>query len=477
LVTAAFCVGFVFGKDFYLQAPSSLLGDKFKVIRRFWVAGGLGLIVVVALCVFTAPLAYAEEVENSWMVMERMSGPRGALGATVLDGKVYAIGGLCQMLDLSLPVRNNEAYTPATNTWTTLKSMPTARYWFGTATFDNQIYCIGGSQTANITDANEVYDPASNTWTNKTPMPTPRYQLCTYAVNGKIYAIGGVNATGITGVNQAYDIATDSWTTKTPMPTPVANFSSVFFDNKIYIIGGATSSGNVSLTQIYDPAKDRWSRGVDLPVAMSQISAAATTGYYATKGIYVLGSHDSWFFSQEMNDWLPAFPMPTSREGTSVAALDDYLYVLGGFESSSYAASFTANERYTAYGYGTGPPTAFIVSPQNSQNYNTSNVALQFTLNKNASELKYSLDGKQKVAISGNTTLAGLSNAEHTITVYASDGKGNIGTSQTVSFTINSQTPTISNLTLAGVVVALAVVACAGLLFFFAIKKRKAASI
>jgi N-acetylneuraminic acid mutarotase len=460
--------------------PSSLHGDKCKVYRKLCVTAGLGLILLVALCIFATPIALAVEAENSWATMKSMPGPRGALGAVTLNGKVYAIGGFCQLADMNATVRNNEVYNPASGNWTKAQAMPTARYWFGIAAANNQIFCIGGLQSNNITGANEVFNPDTNMWRTKASLPAPRYQLCAYAVDGKIYALGGVNASGVTGINQVYDPATDTWADKASIPTPVANFSSALLDNKIYIIGGSTASGDVGLTQIYDPAKNTWSHGEDLPVPMSGASAATTTGYFATKGIYVFGSQSTWFFSQEMNGWILAAKMATARQGASTAVVDDLMYVLGGFESLSNAASYSANEQFTPYGYGTGPPIAFICSPQNSRNYSSSNILLQFTLNKEAVALSYSLDGKEKVAITGNTTLTGLSSAEHSIVIYASDGKGNVGTSQTVTFHVNlekTSVPSDVNLTLAGAIVAFAVVGCAGLLLYFATRRRKAGRI
>ncbi len=72
---------------------------------------------------------------------------------------------------------------------------------------------------------NEAYDPATNTWTTKAPMPTPRGALSAAAVNGIIYAIGGYKPNQELTVNEAYDPATNTWTTKAPMPTPRAGLT------------------------------------------------------------------------------------------------------------------------------------------------------------------------------------------------------------------------------------------------------------
>jgi hypothetical protein len=206
-----------------------------------------------------------------------------------------------------------------------------------------------------------------------------------------------------------------------------------------------------------------------LPVAESKISAVSTSGYYATKGIYVFGSQGSWFYVPAIDNWIPVANMPYAVDGSGVAVLDDLVYVIGGFESTNYPASHNFNVRYTPFSYGDVAPVAFICSPENNAQYNTSSVSLKFTLTKAAYVLKYSLDGKEKVSITGNTTITGLSNAAHSVTVYAYDKQGNMGTSETVSFTVNSTapSPSIWVLILTGIIVTVVVVSCLGLLTFF----------
>ena len=88
-----------------------------------------------------------------------------------------------------------EEYDPATDTWTKKADMPTARFFLSTSVVDGKIYVIGGSfgspsQTLSIV---KEYDSATDTWTEKADMPTARFGLATSVANGKIYAIGGAS--------------------------------------------------------------------------------------------------------------------------------------------------------------------------------------------------------------------------------------------------------------------------------------------
>jgi hypothetical protein len=88
-------------------------------------------------------------------------------------------------------------------------------------------------------------------------------------------------------------------------------------------------------------------------------------------------------------------------------------------------------------------------------------IPLDFTLSEQVSQITYSLDGQKNVTISGNTTLTGLSRGEHNVTIYATDEAGNLGTSETLYFTIEEPKPfltllvaTASIIIIVGVVVA-----------------------
>ncbi len=83
----------------------------------------------------------------------------------------------------------------------------------------------------------------------------------------------------------------------------------------------------------------------------------------------------------------------------------------------------------------TTSPTITFISPRN-KTYTASNVSLTFTVNELTSWIGYSLDGQANNTIAGNTTLTGLSLGEHNLIVYARDVAGNIGSSETINFTI-----------------------------------------
>ncbi|MBN1244811.1 hypothetical protein JXA31_04380 [Candidatus Bathyarchaeota archaeon] len=367
-------------------------------------------------------------------------------------------------------VDTNEEYDPATDKWAFKTPMPTPRYGFAIVAYQNKLYCIGGASNfqppngfygAILTGVNEVYDPATNTWETKASMPTARIGLQANVVGDKIYLIGGdPNRT----INEVYDPATDTWETKEPMPTVASSYASAVFDNEIYVIGGY-GSGN--LNQIYNPETDKWRLGAPAPLGVTDGAAGATTGMNAPTRIYVLGvlnfmyqdSPPNRIYDPKSDTWTLGADVPTNRLNFGVAIVNDTLYAIGGiirnYPHELSNAIFTAtpsavNEQYTPIGYGTVPPVVQIVSPS-SQTYNESSVSLVLTVNKPVNWMGYSLDGQDNVTINGNTTISGLTSGLHNVTVYARDELNNTGASETVSFTVEVHFPTALVATASGV--------------------------
>ena len=119
-----------------------------------------------------------------------------------------------------------------------------------------------------------------------------------------------------------------------------------------------------------------------------------------------------------------------------------------GIGNTSYVIDSQNKDRYplmelfttATYLMRNTPPKINVTSPINLT-YNQSSVPLAFNVDKAVNWTSYSLDGQQNVTFSGNTNLTDISNGVHNITIYAQDTFGNIGSSQTTSFTIAKPEP------------------------------------
>jgi N-acetylneuraminic acid mutarotase len=140
---------------------------------------------------------------NHWASVASMPTARYDLAAAAgPDGRIYAIGGSSSNSAGSAPpggLNTVEAYSPRTNSWATVAPLPTARQGLAAATGpDGRIYAIGGSTPSGSTpngsalNTVEAYTPATNSWASVTSLPTARGSLAAAAgSDGRIYAIGG----------------------------------------------------------------------------------------------------------------------------------------------------------------------------------------------------------------------------------------------------------------------------------------------
>jgi hypothetical protein len=114
-------------------------------------------------------------------------------------------------------------------------------------------------------------------------------------------------------------------------------------------------------------------------------------------------------------------------------------------------------------------PLNISFMPSENKTYYANNIPLNFTVDKTFSQIAYSLDSQKNVTVTGNSTISGLSNGAHNVTVYTWDEAGNVSDSETINFTIAVSYPTVP---VAAVSVAVAVGMVAGLLVYRKKHKR-----
>jgi len=293
--------------------------------------------------------------EDTWTRKADMPTPRTCLSTSVVDGKIYAIGGLTQWgggTALS-PV---EEYDPGTDTWIRKSDMPTPRYKLSTNVVNGKIYAIGGWNWSNF-DAQttvEEYDPVIDTWIKKSDMPTPRGAHIAGMVNGKIYVIGGWDG-GLHSTVEEYDPETDTWTRKADMPTARCHFMASVVNDKIYAFGGWDGIKWLATVEEYDPVTDTWVKKMGMP-----ISGGAGGSSVANGKIYGMGSVFTYEYDPETDTWYRKADLSTPRFHFAASAVNGYVYIIGGHHGSGDWQGLSSVE---AYNTGVGIRVANI-SPQ-----------------------------------------------------------------------------------------------------------------
>jgi N-acetylneuraminic acid mutarotase len=130
---------------------------------------------------------------NRWQRGAPMRIARGLLVATWSKGRLYAIGGVGNQGNRLGTV---ESYDPRTNKWHTRAPLPIPRTLPAVATLDDgRILVAGGAAKGKppvlLTDV-ELYTPSTDSWQRLTSLPQARGGLTGAVVDGDhFYAIGG----------------------------------------------------------------------------------------------------------------------------------------------------------------------------------------------------------------------------------------------------------------------------------------------
>lgn len=276
-----------------------------------------------------------DPVINKWAKKANMPTERAGLDTSVVNGKIYAIGGYS--IDWGKCLPTVEEYDPATDTWTRKADMPTARCWLSTSVVNERIYAICGWTGSNYTSAVEEYNPMTDTWTKKADLPTLRYQLSTSTASGKIYIIGGCHPQELLSKIEEYDPVTEKVTVKADMPTARAGLSASVVHRKIYAIGGSIMQGDwfkpITIVEEYDPAMDTWRKKAEMSTARYYLSSSSVDGkIYAIGGVSDNVGRLSTVeeYDSATDTWTKKTHMPTARYGFSTSTVDGKIYAIGG---------------------------------------------------------------------------------------------------------------------------------------------------
>ena len=186
----------------------------------------------------------------------------------VVDGKIYAIGGTAfNNVKKKKPWRLDtvEVYDPATDTWAKAKKMNHVRSGAAISVVDGKIYVMGGTGWPQIPfhpgpflSSMEVYNPKTNQWREIGDMPAAKSSHTASVINGKIYVIGGFfrgNGLDIKDFKtiEIYHPEPGRWTQKPDMPVGKSGHVAEVINGKIYIFTGAdTDDAPFATVEVYD---------------------------------------------------------------------------------------------------------------------------------------------------------------------------------------------------------------------------------
>ena len=279
--------------------------------------------------------SFSSEGESFWTVGKSMPTSRTEIAVTILEDKIYVIGGFDNLGNVLDTV---EVYDITADMWKTIEPLPQPLHHAAAATFNGSLYVIGGYTNNNWLPSSKlfIYDPKNNAWAEGSPMPTARGALTAVFINEIFYAIGGEGEFRVMDINEAYNSKTKNWISKSPMPTARHHAASAVVDGNVYIMGGRIEGTlpitNVNVTEMYDPKMDEWIKLESMPSKRSGLTATAYND-----NIYVFGGEDitrtfenNEKYNTKVDEWELEKPLPTSRHGLGSVYYDNKIYVIGG---------------------------------------------------------------------------------------------------------------------------------------------------
>ncbi|SDY63658.1 N-acetylneuraminic acid mutarotase [Nitrosomonas sp. Nm58] len=251
---------------------------------KLYVAGGFSKpsIQNVLKLAISSDVEVYDPAANSWSSTTPLPEGRHHAGMVSYNGLLYVIGGFTQsFLSIWHATPTVYQYNPSTKEWRELAPMPTARGALGVTVYQNRIYAIGGYDGKQNSGAVEIFDPETNTWSSAASMPTPRDHLAVVTAGSRIYAIGGrpdLDYHHNIGTVEEYDPHTNQWRSRASLPTARSGITAGVIDGWIYVVGGESEEGTFATNEAYNPAKDQWDTMTPMPTARHGLGSAVIDG-------------------------------------------------------------------------------------------------------------------------------------------------------------------------------------------------------
>ena len=138
---------------------------------------------------------------DTWARAKSMNHARSGAAISVVNGKIYVMGGTGWPQIPNHPgpfLSSAEVFDPETDRWTEIIEMPTAKTGHTASVINGKIYVIGGFFWGNgpfmYLSTVEIYDPETDRWTQGSDMSFGRWAHKAAVVNRNIYIFGGNSA-------------------------------------------------------------------------------------------------------------------------------------------------------------------------------------------------------------------------------------------------------------------------------------------
>lgn len=302
---------------------------------------------VGALLVCCQARSVAEPRENdAWKAVASSPIATYEAQGAVLAGRLVVFGGFYD--GATRATTSSEAYSPATDRWTSLAPMPEAITHAGHASDGRYVYFAGGF-VGNHPGPNTAhvwrYDSVEDSWRALPDLPAPRGGGAAAIVGRELHFFGGAVRNGLAWVADAADhwaLSLDTlaaWRPRSPLPNPRNHLAAINVGGTIYAIGGQhlgdEERGNQASVNAYDATADEWRAVADMPASRSHVAASVVDWHGTVVVIGGLGQSafqlvDVIAYDPVTDQWsaLPSLPAP--RQSPVAGNVGDRLLVATG---------------------------------------------------------------------------------------------------------------------------------------------------
>jgi hypothetical protein len=288
-----------------------------QVTKRDWLVFCCVLLLAV-LCISEAPstLVAGELEENSWSVLPEDE-KKEFLQCAAVEGKVYAFCFNRQAKAIDVHI-----YDPIANSWT-IKTSPyelmdsgSEITLFASAVIGDRVYFFGYGMYENGMLNNRVYCTSTNTWSVISPSPNARFNPSSCTVDGKIYLIGGAVGEDLEPGLWGRQMTGIKWV-ETYDPTtgvwetkqPMEHAVQPF----LFVMEDTIYALGGGYIQIYDTKKDQWKTIGTFQPEQTCKAAGATTGKYATQKIYLFADNTIFVFDPQTQTFEDSTSFPKHK--------------------------------------------------------------------------------------------------------------------------------------------------------------------
>ncbi|MBI3890073.1 MAG: hypothetical protein HY303_00930 [Candidatus Wallbacteria bacterium] len=244
---------------------------------------------------------------GAWTSGPPMPTPRIGPTAVVVGTRIFVIGGKTVQLGAPADTSIVEVFDTVSQSWSSGPPDLLPRRHLAAAVLDGKIYAAGGvsstGQTTAATSFAERFDPLDpqRGWTAETPLLLARRPALT-ALNGRLYVIGGETVNGSnqdrveiftpgSGAANGAITALGRWDaalgTAARKPTSTAGHAAAALRGRVYAAGGSIGLAVSNVVERYDPFGNRWEPAPPMLAARAELALVNVDGaLYALGGFY-----------------------------------------------------------------------------------------------------------------------------------------------------------------------------------------------